>query len=270
MYLRRFLHHDARLRRVSIDRLIKKINTCEADEPLTLRELLQLELRTRRYIEDMIVPQLSRRGVNVVGFTLNYHQLYASIYCARYLQTRFSAYKYVFVFGGATVIYPKVAEVLKAVGLEGLCVIGEGERELELIVKEILATPSQRYSVLREQRAALHEGIYDIQRRTMNLYEQDPTALLNLQTAIDALPLPNFDEYYSSLSKVFTNRRLRAKYIAGTWLAAEGTRGCFAHCDFCDVHMSWAGFRKSTPERVVNRRIGVGEPISSAKSDVHG
>jgi radical SAM superfamily enzyme YgiQ (UPF0313 family) len=251
MYLRRFLQHDVPLRHVSIDGLIKKINACEADEPLTLRKVQHLERRTRRYIEDTIVPQLSRRGVNVVGFTLNYYQLYASVYCARYLQTRFSGYKYVFVFGGATVIYPKVAEVLKALGQEGLCVIGEGERKLELIVREILATPSQQYLRLLGRLAALHAGIYDVQRRTMDLYEQDPATLLNLQTPIDNLPLPNFDEYYSSLRKAFTNRRVRAKYIAGTWLAMEGTRGCFAHCDFCDVHMSWGGFRKSTPERIV-------------------
>ena len=251
MYFRRFLHRDARLRLVSIDKLIRKINTCTSDGALTLRKVAHLERRTCRYIEENIVPHLSRHGINLVGFTLNYYQLYASLYCARYLQERFRAYKYLFVFGGATVIYPKVAEVLKTLGVEGLCVIGEGERKLELIVKEILATPSHEYESLIGRLAALHEGIYDIQRRTINLYEQNPATLLNLQTPIDNSPLPNFDEYYSSLRKVFTDQKLRAKYIAGTWLALEGTRGCFAHCDFCDVHTSWAGFRKSTPERIV-------------------
>lgn len=251
MYFRRYLYRDPQFRRVSIDRLIKNINTCGADEPLTLRKIAHLERRTRRYIEDTIVPQLSKRGVNVVGFTLNYYQLYASIYCARYLQERFRDYKYLFVFGGATVIYPKVAEMLKTIGLEGLCVIGEGERKLELIINEILATPSDQFPSLLGRLAALHEGIYDIQRRTIDLYEKDPAALLNLQTSVDKLPLPNFDEYYSSLRSIFPDRKLRAKYLAGTWLVMEGTRGCFAHCDFCDVHMSWAGFRKSTPERIV-------------------
>lgn len=71
----------------------------------------------------------------MVGFTLNYYQLYASIYCARYLQERFRAYKYLFVFGGATVIYPKVAEVLKTLGVEGLCVIGEVSASWNLLSK---------------------------------------------------------------------------------------------------------------------------------------
>lgn len=252
MYFRRFLQNDPRLRRVSIERLLKKINTGDADEFLTLGKLGHLERRTCRYIEQTIVPQLSKRGVNVVGFTLNYYQLYASIYCARYLQDRFSDYKYLFLFGGATVIYPKVADVLKRIGLEGLCVIGEGERKLELIIGEILATPSDQYSGLRKRLAALHEGFYDIQHRTLDLYEAIPKTLLNMQIPIDDLPLPDFDEYYTSLRQVFADRKLHAKYKADTWLALEGTRGCFAKCDFCDVHMSWSGFRKGTPERIVD------------------
>ncbi len=251
IYLRRYLQHDARLGRLSIHKLIKKVNTCSTDEELSLEKVAHLERRTCRYIENRLGPELSRSGVNVVGFTLNYYQLYASLFCARYLQERFPGYRYLFVFGGATVIYPKVAEVLKNLGLDGLCVIGEGERKLELILNEILTTPADQYSNLRHRLAVLHEGIYDIQRRTMDLYEQNTAALLSLQTPVEKLPLPNFDEYYDSLREVFTRAELREKYIASTWLVMEGSRGCFAHCDFCDVHMSWSGFRKSTPERVV-------------------
>jgi radical SAM superfamily enzyme YgiQ (UPF0313 family) len=251
MYYRRFLRHDQRLKRVSADKLIERINDRDSDEPLTLRKVAHLQSRTHRYIEETIVPQLSRRSLNVVGFTLNYYQLYASLYCARYLQESFPDYKYLFVFGGATVIYPKVAEVLKVLGVEGLCVIGEGERKLELILKEILATPSGNCPDLIERLAALHEGIYDIQHRTVNLYEPTPATLLDLQMSMDNLPQPIFSEYYASLRKVFTDRKLYAKYKADTWLALEGTRGCFAHCDFCDVHTSWSGFRKSTPERIL-------------------
>jgi hypothetical protein len=251
MYYRRFLRHDSSLRQVSADKLIQRINACDTDEPLTLRKLAHLERRTHRYIKEVIVPQLSRRGLNVMGFTLNYYQLYASLYCARYLQEHFPNYKYLFVFGGATVIYPKVAEVLRVLDVEGLCVIGEGERKLELILREILAIPSKDSAGLVERVAALHEGIYDIQHRTVNLYEPTPATLLDLQTPMDSLPQPNFSEYYAALRKVFTDRKLHAEYKAETWLTLEGTRGCFAHCDFCDVHTSWSGFRKSTPERIL-------------------
>lgn len=250
MYYRRFLRDDSSLKQVSAARLIQRINGGNPDERLTLRKVAHLENRTQRYIEAVIVPQLLRRGLNVMGFTLNYYQLYASLYCARYLQEHFPNYKYLFVFGGATVIYPKVAEVLRVLDVEGLCVIGEGERKLEVILREILAIPSKEAGLV-ERLAVLHEGIYDIQHRTINLYEPTPATLLDLQTPMDNLPQPNFSEYYVALRKVFTDRKLHAEYKAQTWLTLEGTRGCFAHCDFCDVHTSWSGFRKSTPERIL-------------------
>jgi radical SAM superfamily enzyme YgiQ (UPF0313 family) len=255
MFLRRFLLQEPELRRISLDRLIAQINRRQADEPLTLARINTLERRTRRYIEETIVPQLSKRALNVVGFTLNYYQLYASLYCARYLRDRFPAYDYLFIFGGATVSYPKVAEVLRQHGIEGLCVIGEGERKLELIVREILSTPAEKRAELPERLSALHPAIYDIQRSTLNLYEPDTHELLSLQTPVEKLPLPDFDEYYASMRRVFTDQARHKEYRAETWLAMEGSRGCFAKCDFCDVHTSWSGFRKSTPERIVDNTL---------------
>jgi len=255
MFLRRFLLKKPELRHVSLERLIAQINKHGDGETLTLRRIAMLEGRTRRYIEDVIVPGLSKQALNVVGFTLNYYQLYASLYCARYLRDCFPEYDYLFMFGGATVSYPKVAEVLQRHGIEGVCVIGEGERKLELIVREILDTPSRQRAQLLGRLSNLHDSIYDIQRRTLNLYEPDTHTLLSLQTPVERLPLPDFDEYYSTTRKVFTNQKLHREYRAETWLAMEGSRGCFAKCDFCDVHTSWSGFRKDTPERIVDNAL---------------
>ena len=257
MYYRRFLRHDSRLKQISVEKLIQRINDCDTDERLTLRKIGHLQRRTDRYIEEAIVPQLSRRGLNVIGFTLNYYQLYASLYCARYLQKYFPNYSYLFVFGGATVIYPKVADVLRVLDIEGLCVIGEGERKLELILREILATRSNDSSGLSKRLASLHEGIYEIRHRTINLYEPTPATLLDLQTPMENLPPPNFNEYYTALRKALPDRKLHAEYKAESWLTLEGSRGCFAHCDFCDVHTSWSGFRKSTPERILANVLGL-------------
>jgi|GEM_PF-3337401 len=254
IYLRRFLNRDRRLRQISLPALLKKMNSSIADieAPLTLRKLAQLEHRTCRYIDETIVPKLSRRSVNVVGFTLNYYQLYASLFCARYLAERYPNYRYLFVFGGATVIYPKVAAVLKTLGVQGICVIGEGERKLELLLKEVLNTPAEDYPNLMGRLTALHDAIYDIQHQHLDLYQASRENLLNLQMPVNELPMPAFTEYYASLSKAFVSDRLHAQFKAESWLAMEGTRGCFAKCDFCDVHMSWSGFRKGTPERVVD------------------
>lgn len=259
MYARRFLQEDRAVRRASLDHLLGRIyaSSWEAKEPLTMQQILGLERRTRRFIRNGIGPNLANDALNVVGFTMNYFQLYSSLYCARALRELFPAHEFLFVFGGATVIYPKVAEVLERAGVEGICVIGEGERKLELILREILDTPDSEPAALMKRIEALHESIYDMRHRTLNLYEFNAPALLGLQMNVDDLPLPDFGEYYTSVRSVFADAERHARYRASTWLAMEGTRGCFAKCDFCDVHSSWSGFRRSTAELITERALAV-------------
>jgi hypothetical protein len=259
MFLRRYLRNAPGARGVSIDRLLSRVNAnvAGADEPLTSKRLVQLELRTRRYVRDVIGPQLDAEGVNVVGFTLNYFQFYASIYCARALRELFPDHDFLFLFGGATVIYPKVAEAFERLGIEGVCVIGEGEQKLELILREVMNTPPEERSALIERIVPLHLGFYDTRRCTVNLYEPNAASLLSLQMSVDNLPLPAFDEYYESVRNVFRRDDRHTEYRAETWLAMEGTRGCFAKCDFCDVHSSWSGFRRSSAERIADRAIAM-------------
>lgn len=267
MYEQRYLQHDPAVRRASTENLLRRINASSDDarEPLTRSTIAHLERRTRRYIREAIGPHLSRRALNVVGFTLNYFQLYASLYCVRALRELYPRHDFLFLFGGATVIYPKVAEVLERLGVEGICVIGEGERKLELILHEILATPAAGRARLHERVAALHEGIYDIQHRSVNLYEPNSPALLGPQLKVETLPLPDFDEYYASLRAAFKRDDQHRDFRAGTWLAMEGTRGCFAHCDFCDVHSSWSGFRRDSAERIAERALMMVHRYGSAR-----
>lgn len=255
MYCQDLLRHTPKLQKISLSKLMQRISKADPDESLSLRTITHLKRRTQRYIAENIVPQLSSRVLNVVGFTLNYYQLQASVYCAKYLREKFPRYNYLFVFGGATVSYPKVADALRNLEIEGLCVIGEGERKLELVLREILTLPESARSNLLDRLSSLHDGIYDIQRRTLNLYEANPASLLQLQIPFERLPLPDFYEYYSTLHSTLPKKDHQNSCRGETWLAMEGSRGCFAKCDFCDVHMSWSGFRKSPAERVVDNAM---------------
>jgi len=267
MYLRRYLRDSPGAGKVSIDRLLTRVNAniTDAAEPLTAKRVAHLERRTRRYVRDVIGPQLARDAVNVVGFTLNYFQFYASIYCARALKELFPAYDFLFLFGGATVIYPKVAEALAHLGIDGVCVIGEGEKKLELILREVLTAPAEERATLIERITSLHPAFYDTRRCTVNLYEPNTASLLSLQMSVDNLPLPDFDEYYDSIRGIFTRDDRHDAYRAETWLAMEGTRGCFAKCDFCDVHSSWSGFRRSSAERIADRTIALARRYRTAR-----
>src|SRR5262245_66244466 len=50
IYCQELLRRTPQLRRISIDKLLTRINDSDADEPLTLRKVAHLERRTRRYI----------------------------------------------------------------------------------------------------------------------------------------------------------------------------------------------------------------------------
>lgn len=250
LYVRRFLNDALRRKGVSVARLLKNVNSFDREEHLALGGLDHLERRTQQYINGVIAPELISHGVNVVGFTLNYYQLYSSVYCAQYLRRRYADLKYVFIFGGATASYATVANALRRCGIDGLGVIGEGERKLELILRAILATQPRRYAGLLEALSNLHDGIYDIQKSTLDMSEPSP-AFLTEQKAMERLPLPDFDEYFESLRRAVPDEGTYAAYKSDTWLPFEGTRGCFAHCNFCDVHTSWAGFRKRKATEIV-------------------
>jgi len=123
----------------------------------------------------------------------------------------------------------------------------------------VLDTPASARDALIERIVALNPGFYDTRHCGVNLYEPNTAQLLNMQMSVDTLPLPDFDEYYDSIQKIFTRDDSRAAFRADAWLAMEGTRGCFAKCDFCDVHSSWSGFRKSSAELIADRTIALAQ-----------
>ncbi len=62
--------------------------------------------------------------MNVVGFTVVYDQIYASIFAANYLCKRYPGFRFLFLFGGYSVTIPKVAEIFNKHQVPGLFVIG--------------------------------------------------------------------------------------------------------------------------------------------------
>jgi magnesium-protoporphyrin IX monomethyl ester (oxidative) cyclase len=68
-------------------------------------------------------------------------------------------------------------------------------------------------------------------------------------TALDKLPMPDYDDYFEALRTVATGARIRPG------LLAETSRGCWwgekAHCTFCGLNGFGMGYRSKAPERVV-------------------
>ena len=68
---------------------------------------------------------------------------------------------------------------------------------------------------------------------------------------MNALPVPDFDEYYSALDALDPDRTRLPRC-----LMVEGSRGCWwgmkHHCTFCGLNGSRMGFRSKSPERFVD------------------
>lgn len=247
----RLVEPAAGIERRHVRDVLKRLNDCdEIEAQIDRGGLALIEERTNDYIDRVIVPQLEADALNLIGFTLNYSQLYSSLYCARRLQQQCAERRLLFVFGGATVVYPGTVSVMRRF-VSGVCVAGEGEQKLEMVVRACQSAQDCEPQALISEVASLDRGIFDIHDSNLNLHELDRTMLKSQVAEIDSLPPPDFEEYFRSIRDRSRTPKQHAEARHEAWLAFEGSRGCFAKCDFCDVHTNWDGFRRGSAERIV-------------------
>ena len=70
---------------------------------------------------------------------------------------------------------------------------------------------------------------------------------------MDAIPTPDFREYYEQLEALFPNSELHQ--ANAIWLPYESSRGCWwgqkNHCTFCGINGQTMAFREKSPDRVL-------------------
>ena len=243
LYARRYLDAE-----VDIDDLIDRLNTSQHTSGVLTPALLdRLETATIADLDSSIVPRLT--GRDVIGFTLNFFQVYASLFAARHLQDVCGAEGPLFLLGGSSVNFPEVAQVVRRTGIPGLGVIGEGERKLELIVGSWLEDSAT------VQIASDIPGVYELGDKAAGLFERNVANYKTQFAAMDELPIPDFDEYFDRVRKA-CSAEVVEKTIA---FPMEGSRGCFAHCDFCGDNVIWNGFRSRASKRVFEQAMTLTE-----------
>jgi hypothetical protein len=219
--------------------------------PLTPSRLGALADETRRFVEDELGPQLAPDALNIVGFTMTFDQVYSSLFTARLLRETFPDRRLLFLFGGNSASLPPVATLFQRVGMRGFLVIGEGEKKLELVLRTALAlaedTGAQALDAAVRGAAPGIVHTFD----DVNLHERNETFFATQFPAMEGLALPSYDDYFSTVRRLVltdANFALAKQDIA---LLAEGSRGCFAHCDFCGQNATWSGFRTRSPQKVL-------------------
>lgn len=251
LYLRRFGPASARGRPAFL-RLLKALRG--PPEPPSAAMLDRLERATCRYLDSKLGPALLQRGLNVVGFTLSYDQVYASLYAAEHLRRRFPDRELLFLHGGSSPSFPPVYRLLCELRAPGWVVLGEGERKLERVVRALEALPPGGADRAGAALAGLDAGVVRIGEE-VDLGAGAPAWHAGQIEDLSELPPPDYDEYYATLRGACADEQAFAAYQAETTIAVEGSRGCFGRCDFCAQNRSWDGFRKRSADEVLNTTL---------------
>lgn len=175
----------------------------------------------------------------VVGFTSVFQQHVASLALAKRLKARHPGL--VVVFGGANCEGPMGRATLRAFPFVDVVCSGEGDEVFPALVEELLAggPPRERPGMLVQPRPA-RPG------RRLSL-AAGAAAHAPTVRDLDALPFPDFDEYFAEMRARFPTVETR--------LLFETSRGCWwgekQHCTFCGLNGSTMAFRHKSPERAL-------------------
>jgi radical SAM superfamily enzyme YgiQ (UPF0313 family) len=254
LYLRRFGPSEYR-GRPAVARLLKAIRA-PGIKPLSLSVLNGLERATCGFLDRQVAPNLIARGLNLVGFTLNYDQVYASLYAAEHLRRRCAERNLLFVYGGSSASLPTVYTLLTDLGVPGVVVVGEGEKKLELLVRTFQEQSLAEGRTALAAVAGLDPGIVVIGEK-VDFSSRNPARYATQMKSLDDLALPDFDEYFAALRRASADEKTYTAFRKVTDVLVEGSRGCFGRCDFCALHRSWHGFRKRSADHVVRDTLAL-------------
>ncbi len=212
-----------------------------------------------------ILPRLPKAGVGVVGFSLNYSQVYMSGLIARRLKERHDG-RLIFVFGGGSVSHPIVVDrLVSKIGVSGLVVLGEGEIKLEKITQACLDAPEDM------EQETLLASLEDRNSGVFSLH--DPVDQVDYNAGyfrqqlgnLGALPAPDFRIYFRAARRACEDNGVYEGLLDHLALSVEGSRGCFAKCDFCSLNRNWFGFRKKTGVQVAEETIAMRRKYPAGK-----
>ncbi len=202
------------------------------EDPLTLDALLAL----RRTAADFLVAhaeEVDWSRYDVVGFSSSFQQNLASVALARLIRERFPRIR--MVMGGANCESDMGLAILEQFPHLDAVASGESDESFPRLIAEWAAD-------------RVGTGIPGISVRTPSGIRANSTP--RPVTDLDALPIPDFHDFYEQLRESGLDIRPSA-----THLRMETSRGCWwgerAHCTFCGLNGGTMAFRRKSTPRVL-------------------
>jgi len=161
---------------------------------------------------------------SLVGFSVCFHQLFASLAAAKAVKEKNP--HAIIVFGGSSCAAAAGHSLLKTFHFIDYIIHGEGEKTFLQLCEHI---------------SGLHP---DPDMKNVN--SRKPTNVLNsshqtVETQLGSLadlPIPDYDDYFSDIGEKFRS----APFIPV--LPVEFSRGCWWNkCSFCNLNLQWCGYR---------------------------
>jgi ribosomal peptide maturation radical SAM protein 1 len=206
-----------------------------ADLGMSFAELCQLRnQRIPRLVQEWS-SAIDWGAYDAVGFSSTFEQNVASLALAREIKASYP--EVVTIFGGANFEAGMAHEFVRVLDCVDYAVNGEGELVLPRLFDTILDGVS----------AAGIAGV--VCHRDGRVVDGGPCPRVE---RLDELPDPDYDDYFSALSRLGPERVLgQSRPI----LPFESSRGCWwgekHHCTFCGLNASGMAYRSKSPQRTV-------------------
>ncbi|MEI6623327.1 MAG: RiPP maturation radical SAM C-methyltransferase [Actinomycetes bacterium] len=182
--------------------------------------------------------RIAWQDYDVVGFTSTFEQNVASFALARRIKQRHP--QVVTVFGGANFDGGMGAEYLRVLPWIDYVVMGEGDEAFPSLVEAIAGGESP----IGMAGVRGGDGVAAAAPQT------------NRVERMDDLPVPHYDEYFSTLARLGQSAVLRGKRPT---LLFESSRGCWwgqkHQCTFCGLNAHGLDYRAKSSERVVGEVV---------------
>ena len=228
-------------KREEIERLWQRL---ARGTPVAGREGLAAVCRRLGEATDRYLEKVAWNRYGLIGFSICLGQLTGSLYFMRAIRDR--APSAVLAAGGSSCAGAMGRSLLRTFSVIDFVVNGEGERPLAHLARSLARTGKEDVPP--------HPGLL---ARGDGETTEEPAQVAEL----DALPVPDYDDYFASLDRLPPPDRfvpeLPVEISRGCWwrrdVAGDTQRGC----RFCNLNLQWRGYRSKSPERAVREIEGL-------------
>ncbi len=171
----------------------------------------------------------------IIGFSVCFHQLFASLAAARAIKKKHP--QALIVFGGSSCGSDAGKSLLDAFHFIDYVIGGEGESGLLALCAFISGLHA---TALPENILSRKTGRQDAPQRPKKIHAGQLSSL-------DDLPVPDYNNYFSEQKKWFA----QTPFIPV--LPIEFSRGCWWNkCSFCNLNLQWCGYRSKEAAKVMH------------------